>query len=95
MTSHITHIWRLLKWGRTLARHGALRGIERDPLTPASVRRLVRLFWVVRPQAGLLVLQGASLWVKEAQKSLICPEEQELHQITKSEERVAIQFMFM
>jgi ubiquinone biosynthesis protein len=26
-------LWRLLKWGRTLARHGALRGIERDPLT--------------------------------------------------------------
>ena len=43
MTSHITHIWRLLKWGRTLARHGALTGIERDPLTPAPVRRLVRL----------------------------------------------------
>jgi len=41
--SHVTHIWRLLKWGRTLARHGALRGIERDPLTPAPVRRLVRL----------------------------------------------------
>lgn len=43
MPSHATHIWRLLKWGRTLARHGALRGIERDPLTPAPVRRLVRL----------------------------------------------------
>jgi len=43
MTSHATHIWRLLKWGRTLARHGALTGIERDPLTPAPVRRLVRL----------------------------------------------------
>ncbi|MCP1471511.1 ubiquinone biosynthesis protein [Sphingobium sp. OAS761] len=43
MTTHITHIWRLLKWGRTLARHGALRGIERDPLTPAPVRRLVRI----------------------------------------------------
>ena len=43
MTSHITHIWRLLKWGRILARHGALRGIERDPLTPAPVRRLVRI----------------------------------------------------
>lgn len=43
MASHITHIWRLLKWGRTLARHGALQGIERDPLTPAPVRRLVRL----------------------------------------------------
>nr|WP_246344474.1 2-polyprenylphenol 6-hydroxylase [Sphingobium fontiphilum] len=39
----MTHIARLLKWGRTLARHGALRGIERDPLTPAPVRRLVRL----------------------------------------------------
>ena len=43
MASHLTHIARLLKWGRTLARHGALRGIERDPLTPAPVRRLVRL----------------------------------------------------
>ena len=43
MTAHITHIWRLLKWGRILARHGALRGIERDPLTPAPVRRLVRI----------------------------------------------------
>lgn len=43
MPSHVTHIWRLLKWGRTLARHGALRGIERDPLTPTPVRRLVRV----------------------------------------------------
>ncbi|AMK19244.1 MULTISPECIES: 2-polyprenylphenol 6-hydroxylase [Sphingobium] len=43
MASHLTHIWRLLKWGRTLARHGALTGIERDPLTPAPVRRLVRV----------------------------------------------------
>lgn len=43
MTSHATHLLRLLTWGRTLARHGALMGIERDPLTPAPVRRLVRL----------------------------------------------------
>lgn len=43
MTAHITHLWRLLKWGRTLARHGALMGIERDPLAPAPVRRLVRI----------------------------------------------------
>ena len=43
MTSSVTHVWRLLRWGRTLARHGALRGIERDPLTPPPVRRLVRL----------------------------------------------------
>jgi ubiquinone biosynthesis protein len=36
-------MWRLLKWGRTLARHGALRGIEEDPLTPPQVRRLARV----------------------------------------------------
>ncbi|MBK5264985.1 MAG: 2-polyprenylphenol 6-hydroxylase, partial [Alphaproteobacteria bacterium] len=43
MTHTVTHLWRLLKWGRILARHGALRGIERDPLTPAPVRRLTRI----------------------------------------------------
>jgi ubiquinone biosynthesis protein len=43
MTGTATHLWRLLRWGRTLARHGALTGIERDPLTPAPLRRLVRI----------------------------------------------------
>jgi len=43
LTSSVTHLWRLLKWGRTLARHGALRGIEEDPLTPPQVRRLARI----------------------------------------------------
>ena len=43
MTTSVTHLWRLLKWGRTLARHGALHGIEEDPLTPPQVRRLVRI----------------------------------------------------
>jgi len=43
VTSPATHVWRLLKWGRILARHGALRGIERDPNTPVPVRRLARL----------------------------------------------------
>ncbi len=43
MTSPIVHGWRLLKWGRILARHGALGGIERDPNTPAAVRRLARI----------------------------------------------------
>src|SRR3954465_13100903 len=43
MTRPLVHVWRLLKWGRVLARHGALRGIERDPNTPAPVRRLTRL----------------------------------------------------
>ena len=43
LTRPATHIWRLLRWGRTLARHGALRGIERDPNTPAPVRRLAKV----------------------------------------------------
>ena len=43
MTSAATHLFRLLKWGRTLARHGALKGIEADPLTPPGVRRLCRI----------------------------------------------------
>ncbi|MBA3677980.1 MAG: 2-polyprenylphenol 6-hydroxylase [Sphingosinicella sp.] len=43
MTASAVHIWRLLKWGRVLARHGALRGIERDPNTPPPVRRLARI----------------------------------------------------
>lgn len=43
MTRPSTHVWRLLSWGRTLARHGALRGIEADPNTPQQVRRLMRI----------------------------------------------------
>ena len=43
MTHPAVHIWRLLKWGRVLARHGALRGIERDVNTPPPVRRLTRI----------------------------------------------------
>ena len=43
MTRPVTHIYRLLKWGRILARHGALRGIETDPNTPPQVKRLCRI----------------------------------------------------
>ena len=43
MTRPRTHILRLLKWGRVLARHGALRGIENDRNAPAPVKRLCRL----------------------------------------------------
>ncbi|HTM94956.1 MAG TPA: AarF/UbiB family protein, partial [Croceibacterium sp.] len=52
MTAPATHIVRLLRWGRTLARHGALRGIERDPNTPAQVRRLARIarFGTIQPR---------------------------------------------
>lgn len=43
MTKPITHIFRLLKWGRILARHGALRAIEADRNTPPQVKRLCRI----------------------------------------------------
>lgn len=43
MTSSVTHIARLLRWGRILARHGALRIVEGGTNTPAPVRRLCRI----------------------------------------------------
>ncbi len=43
MTTAATHLWRLAKWGRILARHGALLGIERDANTPPFIRRASRL----------------------------------------------------
>jgi ubiquinone biosynthesis protein len=43
LTQPVTHILRLLKWGRILARHGALRGIESAPQTPPGVKRLCRI----------------------------------------------------
>jgi ubiquinone biosynthesis protein len=53
VTRPSTHIWRLLKWGRTLAKHGALRGIENDPNTPQPVKRLTRVarLGTVQPRA--------------------------------------------
>lgn len=52
MTLPATHIRRLLGWGRTLARHGALRGIESDPNTPAPVRTLCKVarFGTIQPK---------------------------------------------
>ena len=52
MTRPATHIWRLLSWGRTLAKHGALRALEDAPATPAPVRRLARIarFGTIQPR---------------------------------------------
>jgi len=52
VTTAATHIYRLLKWGRVLARHGALRGLENDGKTPPQVRRLLKLarFGTVQPK---------------------------------------------
>ena len=54
MTAPRAHIFRLLKWGRTLAKHGALRGIENDPNTPPPVKRLARIarFGTVQPRVA-------------------------------------------
>ena len=52
MTAPAVHLWRLLKWGRILARHGALRGLEHDPNTPAPVRRLARIAGLALAGAG-------------------------------------------
>jgi ubiquinone biosynthesis protein len=43
LTRPATHLLRLLRWGRILAKHGALRGIEQDRNTPLPVKRLFRL----------------------------------------------------
>lgn len=43
MTTRLTHFWRLLTWGRILARHGALLGIERSPVAPPAIRRIARI----------------------------------------------------
>jgi len=43
LTSATRHTLRLLKWGRTLAKHGALQLIEQGVNTPAPVKRLCRI----------------------------------------------------
>jgi len=43
LTRSLTHTLRLLKWGRVLARHGALRIIEEGRNTPLPVKRLCRV----------------------------------------------------
>ena len=44
MARPATHIWRLGRWARILARHGTLRGIQNDPNTPVPVKRLIGFF---------------------------------------------------
>ena len=59
MTGSATHIFRLLTWGRVLARHGALRIIEHGPNTPAPVRRLCRLARIGTRQPAVPDYAGA------------------------------------
>ena len=43
MTSTVVHVARLLRWGRILASHGALREVEKSPLAPPALRRIARV----------------------------------------------------
>ncbi|EMD83902.1 2-polyprenylphenol 6-hydroxylase [Pacificimonas flava] len=43
MTGRLTHLRRILRWGRTLARHGVLRQFETSPHAPPQLKRLARL----------------------------------------------------
>jgi ubiquinone biosynthesis protein len=45
MTATVTHLWRMLVWGRRLARHGALRPFEsaRAPFAIRAVARIARI----------------------------------------------------
>ncbi|MEO0499294.1 MAG: 2-polyprenylphenol 6-hydroxylase [Pseudomonadota bacterium] len=43
MTGDLTHLRRVLRWARTLARHGVLRVFETNPMAPPALRRLARL----------------------------------------------------
>jgi ubiquinone biosynthesis protein len=45
VTTALTHLLRLASWGRTLGKHGALRGIEADRNAPLGLRRLA---WAAR-----------------------------------------------
>ncbi len=42
MTATVTHLWRMLVWGRRLARHGALRPFE-SPRAPWAIRTLAKV----------------------------------------------------
>jgi ubiquinone biosynthesis protein len=42
MTATVTHFWRMLVWGRRLARHGALRPFE-GPKVPFPIRAVARV----------------------------------------------------
>ncbi len=43
MTAAIVHVGRLLRWGRILAAHGALREVETSAAAPPALRRIARL----------------------------------------------------
>ena len=59
MTRPLTHIFRLGKWARIAARHGALRGIQHDPNTPIQVKRLIGVFSILTVKSRVPDYAGA------------------------------------
>ena len=59
MTRPLTHIWRLGKWARIAARHGALRGIQNDPNAPLPVKRLIWAFSILTVKSRVPDYAGA------------------------------------
>ena len=59
MTRPLTHIFRLGKWARIAARHGALRGIQNDPNTPLPVKRLIGAFSIFTVKSRVPDYAGA------------------------------------
>lgn len=43
MATSLTHVWRIIRWGRILGTHGVLRPIEKHGAAPAALRRLAWL----------------------------------------------------
>jgi ubiquinone biosynthesis protein len=43
LATSVTHVWRILRWGRILGKHGVLRPFEIHSEAPPAVRRLARL----------------------------------------------------
>ncbi|KAB7644065.1 AarF/UbiB family protein [Polymorphobacter fuscus] len=83
MTATVTHLWRMLVWGRALARHGALRPFE-SPKVPLGIRAVARIARVgtrapVTPDfaAGLAAVGPAAVKLGQAlatRPDLIGPE---------------------
>ncbi len=42
MAGSLTHVWRIIRWGRILGTHGVLRGIENHGETPLALKSLAR-----------------------------------------------------
>jgi ubiquinone biosynthesis protein len=79
LTTTITHVWRVLTWGRVLGKHGALRPFETLQDVPASLRLLARLarfgsFAPIAPRYGDALQQLGPAAIKLGQALATRPD---------------------